>query len=230
MTELEIESAVASAIRSGRWMIRTDDDGVSHGGFRWNPVGEWTEPEVFSAEATCDSGGLFGQARRASGFGTRMSRVVFCRTGGRRITVGGDKIKTDRAMILLVNDLSSARGLRFEASLYLAKCTGLTSLPEGLSVEGYLNLEGCTGLTSLPEGLSVGGCLNLYGCTGLTSLPGDLSVGGDLYMRGCTGLTSLPEGLSVGGILYLPEHLRKLATRSPLPPDGLCPSGGQADR
>ncbi len=41
--------------------------------------------------------------------------------------------------------------------MYLAGCTGLTSLPEGLTVGGSLDLGGCTGLTTLPEGLAVGG-------------------------------------------------------------------------
>lgn len=40
--------AVQASIESGNWMIRTDEDGISYGGFRWNPVGEWTHPVIFS--------------------------------------------------------------------------------------------------------------------------------------------------------------------------------------
>ncbi|MDE5987248.1 MAG: hypothetical protein K2H16_08240 [Prevotella sp.] len=89
--------------------------------------------------------------------------------------------------------------LRYEGSLDLCGCIGLTSLPNGLVV-GSLDLGGCTGLTSLPNGLVVGSWLNLRGCTGLTSLPSDLVVGGSLNLYGCIGLTSLPSGLVVGGL------------------------------
>ena len=89
----------------------------------------------------------------------------------------------------------------YSGDLYLAYCTGITSLPEGLTVGGSLDLR-YAGITSLPEGLIVGGFLDLEDVTGITSLPKDLTVGGYLYLQG-TGITSLPDGLTVGGPLYL---------------------------
>ena len=45
------------------WMVRTDNDGEGYRGFRWAPVGEWTECPKWSDKTTddCESGGLFGQ-------------------------------------------------------------------------------------------------------------------------------------------------------------------------
>ena len=153
MTPEQIQDAVSKAIQSDHWMVRTDDEGKSHNGFHWKGIGQWTTPANFSEAATCKSGGLFGQSRQHSGFNSCRCRVVFCETGRHRIGIDGDKVKTEKARILLVNDLSLAQGMKFEGNLSLAGCTGLTALPEGLSVGGWLNLNGCTGLTALPEHL-----------------------------------------------------------------------------
>ena len=191
-----ITTLVRKAIKSGNWIIRSDNDGASieKPDFRWSPVGQWTKAPDWDVFPACGNG-LHGQGPGASGFGVAGTRTVFCMTDGQRIVIDGNKLKVPKAMILLVNDLSTAKGLTVGGELDLSYCTGLTSLPEGLSVGGWLDLRGCTGLTSLPEGLSVGGSLDLSCCTGLTSLPEGLSVGGWLDLRGCTGLTSLPEGL-----------------------------------
>ena len=99
--------------------------------------------------------------------------------------------------------LTQDQKIHIEGNLYLAGCTGLTSLPDNLSVQGNLDLRDCTSLESLPENLSVKGVLDLSGCTSLQSLPDNLSVQGDLYLAGCTRLTTLPDTLSVQGNLDL---------------------------
>jgi len=185
---------IERVVKNGNWIVRTDNDGTSYGGFKWSPLGEWTEAADWSDEANCQ-GGLFGQDAKNFGFCKKGSRFVFCETDGKHIAVG-NKCKVRRARILIINDLP--KSLQFGGSLDL-EGTQITSLPEGLSVGGYLNLEG-TQITSLPEGLSVGWSLYLRG-TQITSLPEGLSVGWSLYLRG-TQITSLPEGLSVGGSIY----------------------------
>ena len=63
---VDIDKMIRRAIRSGHWMIRSDRDGVSHGGFVWRSVGEWTYPEEFSKYPTCRDG-LFGVSRKSGG-------------------------------------------------------------------------------------------------------------------------------------------------------------------
>jgi hypothetical protein len=170
MTEQSIRRAIKRAVASGNWMIRADRGGESYGGFKWPPVGVWIECPNWDPTPVC-GGGFHGQGAEASGAlvingpKDKPARCLFCETRGERVIIEGDKLKVPEARILLVNDLSVARGLSVGGYLYLRGCTGLTVLPEGLSVGGYLDLEGCTGLTVLPEGLSVGGSLYLRGCT-----------------------------------------------------------------
>ena len=156
-----MQAEIDRIIKSGNWMVRTDDDGVAFEGFKWNEIGEWTTPTYFSERPTCNSGGLFGQTQSASGQNAGRCRAVFCETSDVRIVVDGNKIKTDRARIVLVNDLALARGISFNGDLDLSNCTGLQSLPENLTVGGNLNLYNCTGLQSLPKNLTVGGSLYL---------------------------------------------------------------------
>ena len=34
---------IDKVIKDGNWIVRTDNNGESYGGFRWNGIGEWTE-------------------------------------------------------------------------------------------------------------------------------------------------------------------------------------------
>ena len=122
------------------------------------------------------------EERQASGFRMLRDRVVFCETGTKRIRIG-DKIKTDRARILLINDLSQAHGIRFDGCVDMAH-TDLSALPDGLEVRGTLNLNGCDRLTSLPKGLIVGENLVLDYCVGIPSIPDDIKVGGKISAHG----------------------------------------------
>jgi len=201
MNKAEIKTAVKKALKRGNWIIRADRDGISHGGFRWQPVGEWTEAPDWRSDGEC-GGGLHGQDRDHGGhIPLGVTRLVFCETDGEHIPVGCDKVKVRRARILLVDELPS--GLVVNGNLNLSDCTGLRSLPAGLEVRGSLDLYDCTGLRSLPDDLTVGGSLGLARCTGLTALPDGLKVGGGLDLTECTGLRSLPKDLTVGGNLYL---------------------------
>ena len=75
-----------NAVKCGHWMIRVDSDGISYGGFKWKPQGEWTKAPDWNSKPEC-GGGLHGQARKASGFLGEGQRVVFCRTRGERIAI-----------------------------------------------------------------------------------------------------------------------------------------------
>ena len=121
-------------VKNGNWIVRTDNDGESYGGFRWADIGKWTEATDWNDKAVC-RGGLFGQDAENYGFCKPGSRFVFCETTGPHIAID-NKCKVRRAKILMINDL-----------------------PESLSFSGSLDLEG-TGITSLPDGLSVGGYLD----------------------------------------------------------------------
>jgi hypothetical protein len=149
-----IKLAIARAIKAGNWMIRRDVAGIAHNGFRWSPLGEWTEAPDWDEQPRC-GGGLHGCNYRAAGQYSDGARLVFCETDGPQIVIDGDKIKVRRARIMMIDALPD--GLTVGGSLYLSGCSGLTALPDGLTVGGWLNLRGCSGLTALPDGLTVGG-------------------------------------------------------------------------
>jgi len=174
-------------VQKGNWIVRTDMDGESHGGFKWPDIGEWVEAPDWNEDPICE-GGLFGQDGNHFGFCKRGTRFVFCETEGPHIAVDGEKVKVRRARILLINEFPP--NFNFGGTLDLSGAT----LPEGFTigdVGGSLDLSGAT----LPEGFvigNVGGWLDLSGVTlpeGFTI--GD--VGGALYLRGAT----LPEGFTM---------------------------------
>ena len=171
MSARKIRAAVRAAVRTGNWMVRIDDNGTSTAPeaqqFRWSPIGCWTVAPDWDPSPRC-GGGLHGVNHRASGFTQPGTTISFCATDPCQVVIGTNKIKTPRAMRLLVDELPP--GLSF-GGLNLSYCTGLTELPAGLSV-GWLDLSYCTGLTELPAGLSVSGGLYLRG----TSLEGKYTV------------------------------------------------------
>ena len=120
----------ALAALGDNWMIRTDNDGGGYRGFRWAPVGEWTECPRWSDETTadCESGGLFGQGPGGYGYAQAGARFVFCETGPERMAVEGNKVKVRRARILYVgadafDALFFVTGGIFPGSLNLRDCT-----------------------------------------------------------------------------------------------------------
>lgn len=125
MTPAEIQAAVAAAAKNGNWLIRADTDGVSPhpeaGGFRWAPVGEWTEAPDWNPKPRC-GGGLHGQSPRGSGYIQTAQRLVFCDTDGEHVVIEDNKVKVRRARILIENEL-----------------------PTGLEIPGDLDLSGKIG-------------------------------------------------------------------------------------
>jgi len=178
------------AVKDGNWMVRSDNNGKSFGGFQWNRKGRWTTAQDW-INNTNNKNGLFGQSKGASGFKTsgRM-RVIFCKTKGEMVIVsGGDKVKVEKAMILLINKLPD--GLKFNGDLTLSN-SHLKTLPDNLSVGGSLDLRN-TQIKTLPDNLSVGGSLDLSD-TQIKTLPDNLSVGGSLDLRN-TQIKTIPKHL-----------------------------------
>ena len=93
-TPEQFAAAVRAAARSGRWMIRSSDNGESFGGFRWSQQGEWTVAPDWDPAPVC-GGGLHGQSPLASGFRPPWSRLEFCETGD-QVAIDDDKVKTAR--------------------------------------------------------------------------------------------------------------------------------------
>ena len=137
------ETKTQRLIKAGNWMIRFDNDGLSHNGFKWQPVGKWTEAPDWHTRPICD-GGLFGQSPKAAGFCKPGSRMVLCETKGRQVVVDNQKIKVQYAKIIAIG--------KDIPPIFFEKLVG-----------GSLDLRGCDlkGIT-LPQ--SVGGSLYLRGC------------------------------------------------------------------
>ncbi len=137
------------AVKSGNWMVRTDNNGVSANpyanGFKWRKKGLWNEAPDWNETPSC-GGGLHGQSKDAGGFKTDGKRVVFCKTKGKKIIISDDKIKVQKAMILMINKLP--KNLRFNKSLDLSN-SHIKELPEGLHVGGSRYLRG-TEIKELP--------------------------------------------------------------------------------
>ena len=123
---------INKVVKQGNWIIRGDNDGVSHGGFRWKPLGEWTEAPDWNERSEC-GGGLHGQDINYGGMFSG-NRVVFCETKGKHIVIGYNKVKVRYARILMV---------------------GLPKIPK---INGSLDLSGCD-LSGITLPTSVGGSI-----------------------------------------------------------------------
>ena len=149
---------------SGNWMIRNSKDGLGYGDFQWAPVGEWTVCPKWTAEETCDSGGLFGQGPGGYGHMGGGTRFELCETDAIRITIDGEKIKTPRAKIIAVNQEA------FDALMFLCdgKFDGTLVVPSGVNIDApvltkadSVNVrEGAT--FTAPALTSVTGSVNVY--------------------------------------------------------------------
>ena len=140
-TKKEIRQTIKNVLLSGNWMIRTDENGSSYNGFKWEPLGYWTECPDWKPNNDCGNG-LHGQSRKHGGFNTGNKRLVFCETYGRQYPIPkfkGDKVKVRYARILMIGSLPN--GIKFDDDLNLSQ-TEITSLPENLSVGGSLYLRG----------------------------------------------------------------------------------------
>jgi len=166
--------------KSGLWMYRTSDHGVSHDGFRWKPVGEWTKAPDWSPQPVC-GGGLHGQGPGGFGHCQPGARHELCETSPTRVVGGGDKIKTDKAMILCVDQEA------WDAIIFL--CDG--------HFPGSVNLAGCA--FNLPGLKSIGGDADLRDCK--AKLPELQSIGGYAWLGGCEA--NLPGLKSIGWYAWL---------------------------
>ncbi len=140
-------------------MIRHSSSGdrpIAYNGFRWNPVGEWTECEKWDSSATCGHG-LHGQAPEAGGYygGFGYANAELIETDGDRVVVDGNKIKVKRARRVAVNDLSDMPKV-WNSALCFHRCM-ITHLPEDLlEVETMLEIGDCPDLQELPKRLRTG--------------------------------------------------------------------------
>ena len=147
------DATIARLRKSGLWMVRNSNNGVSPSddamGFRWSPVGKWTEAEDWNPLPVC-GGGLHGQGPGGfGGFSTSGTRFDFCETGSERVVVDENQIKVRRARII-ATDADALRVLTvvcddvFPGYLYLSRATlrkGVT-LPQ--TVGGHIDLSGAT--------------------------------------------------------------------------------------
>lgn len=141
---MTLDERIKKALKSGKWMLRRSDCGMSYGGFQWQQIGEWTTAPDWNPEPVC-GGGLHGNGPVSEGYYTNGKDIDFCIVSGKFVVIG-DKGKCKKAMVAMRN-----------------------TLPEGLQVGGSLDLNG-TAITALPEGLQVGGYLDLRG-TAITEIP-----------------------------------------------------------
>ena len=142
LTKKQIADKIKEVVANGQWMIRRSNNGVScaseANGFKWNPIGVWTEAPDWNPKSEC-GGGLHGNGPKSTGYWTKGNRLEFCAVED-VVDIYGEKIKCRRAMILMVNNLPD--GISVGSSLYLGGCDlkGVT-LPQ--EVGGYLDLNGC---------------------------------------------------------------------------------------
>ena len=78
------------------WMLRSSNDGVSYGGFKWKREGAWNIAPDWNTEPEC-GGGFHGNAPEAHGYGFDWTRLELHETRGERIAIGNDKIKVRKS-------------------------------------------------------------------------------------------------------------------------------------
>ena len=191
------------------WMVRFDNDGVAYDNFLWKPLGEWTVAPDWNPKPCCGYG-LHGQGPGGFGHTCSGSRFAFCIIGD-KVVINKNKIKTNRAKIIAVNDeafhmLLKACNGNFLGSLDLRKYGH--SLPKSFThCGGSLYLGNYS--HSLPEGFThCGGKLTLNNYD--HPLPKSFThCEGGLYLDNCRYL--LPEGFThCGGRLTLNNYEHSL--------------------
>ncbi len=183
---------------SGKWMIRTSDNGKSFKDFIWKPQGQWTKAPDWNAEPLCGNG-LHGQNAQAYGyFQISGNRLELCETDDTQVIIDGDKLKTPRAKIIAINEeiplmFLTAIELKFKDNIPFLR--NLTSVGGGLSIYAKAKLPALT---------SVGGGLSIYAkaeLPTLTSVRGYLSICANAELP---ALTSVGGGLSISAKAELP--------------------------
>ncbi len=135
---------------SGKWMVRTSDNGKSYNGFQWQPKGEWTVAPDWNTVPRCGNG-LHGQNKDYHGyFQISGVRLELCETSDNLVSIGDDKVKCQKAKIIAIDEeipleFLEAIGLKFK---------GKPSLKALTSVGGYLSIHSNV---KLPALTSVGG-------------------------------------------------------------------------
>src|SRR4030043_21140 len=211
---------IKEVVEKGNWIIRGDNNGVSASpdanGFKWAPLGEWTEAPDWNEDPVCGQG-LHGQDQNYGGF-IMGKRLVFCETEGPHIPVDGNKVKVRKARILMVGlpeipkmngnlDVSGCdlKGVTLPTSigdsLYVRGCD-LKGVTLPTSIDGDLNIRGCD-LKGVTLPTSIGGCLDVRGCD-LKGVTLPTSIGGDFYSSGCD-LKGVTLPTSIGGWLDVRE-------------------------
>ena len=157
-------------LRSGDWMIRMDDDGLSYAGFQWAAIGKWTTAPDWDASPECGRG-LHGQNAKANGYCQAGTRLVLVETAGEQVVIDDNKCKVRRAKIVAVNsDIPS----EFVAccALDLSKCTA--PLPQLTQIGGYADLRYYA--HELPQLTQIGGHAYLRGYTHKKTLQTRLGI------------------------------------------------------
>jgi len=90
-------------LKDHRWMLRTSHNGISFGGFKWNPIDEWTEAPDWKPTPSCGGGlhGITPHFNRTDNF--VYDRFELCEIEGDIIPIDGDKVKVRRAKIVAIN-------------------------------------------------------------------------------------------------------------------------------
>ena len=91
---------------TGRWMLRTSDDGVSYGGFRRKRIGAWNKAEKWTGKPSCNTcDGFFGIDKEANEFGLLWNRntIELCEWRGERVVIGDDKSCVSEFRVVAIN-------------------------------------------------------------------------------------------------------------------------------
>lgn len=99
LTKKEIDSL----IKSGNWLIRFDNEGICHGGFKWLPMNQWTIAPDWNDRPEC-GGGLHGQSPAGAGYCQSGTRMILAETQGKRVVIDKNKVKVQKAKIIAINE------------------------------------------------------------------------------------------------------------------------------
>jgi len=86
---------------SHEWMLRSSNNGISYGGYKWKRKGEWNKAPDWNDRAEC-GGGFHGNAPEAHGYGFDYKCIELHETRGKRIIID-DKIKVPESRIVAVD-------------------------------------------------------------------------------------------------------------------------------
>ena len=133
-------------LKTHKWMLRSSNNGISYGGFKWPPMGKWNNCPDWNTKPEC-GGGFHGETPDYNGFGFLYGRIELVEYIGESIPIDENKVKVKQARIVAVG--TNIPEAAFTACGYKIAHNGDTITParddRWLVLEGHVTVSNQSG-------------------------------------------------------------------------------------